>query len=105
MKAVFRHILPVGLALCLLSGCGSTAGKTETEAAFVDEAPLGVASLEEETVALAEGPAALDTVLQPEATGVLTKENEKAVIDYSNTEDGYVMVCYTAETNKRLKAR
>ena len=80
MKAVFRHILPVGLALCLLSGCGSTAGKTETEAAFVDEAPLGVASLEEETVALAEGPAALDTVLQPEASGVLTKENEKAVI-------------------------
>ena len=105
MKAVFRHILPMGLALCLLSGCGSTAGKTETEAAFVDEAPLGVASLEEETVALAEGPAALDTVLQPEATGVLTKENEKAVIDYSNTEDGYVMVCYTAETNKRLKAQ
>ena len=105
MKAAFRHVLPFVLALSLLSGCGGTAGEAETEAEFVDETPLDVVSLEEEAVALAEGPAALDTLLQPVASGVLTKENEKAVIDYSNTKDGYVMVCYTAATSKRLKAQ
>ena len=39
------------------------------------------------------------------APGTLVKQNEKATIDYSNTKDGYVMVCYTASTDKRLKAQ
>lgn len=43
--------------------------------------------------------------LAVEASGVLTKSSEKAVIDYSNTKDGYVMVCYTAPTEKKLKAQ
>ena len=105
MKAIFHRILPLALALCLLSGCGSTAGKTEEKDAFLDETALDVVSLEEEAVALAEGPAALDTMLEPVASGVHTKENGAAVIDYSNTSDGYVMVCYTAQTSKRLKAQ
>ena len=63
MKAIFHRILPLVLALCLLSGCGSTAGKTEEKDAFLDETALDVVSLEEEAVALAEGPAALDTML------------------------------------------
>ena len=46
-----------------------------------------------------------DTLLEPEAPGVLTKENQKAVIDYSNTEDGYVMVRFSAATTKRLKVQ
>jgi len=40
-----------------------------------------------------------------EASGVLEKRNDKAVIDYSNTKDGYVMVCCTAATDKKLKAQ
>ena len=40
-----------------------------------------------------------------EASGVLVKSNDYARIDYSNTKDGYVMVCYTADTDKRLKVR
>ncbi len=40
-----------------------------------------------------------------EASGVLVKNSEKAVIDYSNTKDGYVMVQYTAPTEKKLKAQ
>ena len=39
------------------------------------------------------------------APGVLVKQNDKAIIDYSNTKDGYVMVCYTASTTKKLKAQ
>ena len=40
-----------------------------------------------------------------EASGVLVKECDKAVIDYSNTKDGYVMVRFTQPTQKRLKAQ
>jgi len=40
-----------------------------------------------------------------EASGILVRQNDRAVIDYSNTKDGYVMVCYTASTDKRLKAQ
>lgn len=40
-----------------------------------------------------------------EASGTLVQSNGKAVIDYSNTADGYVMVKYTAATTKRLKVQ
>ena len=40
-----------------------------------------------------------------EASGVLVKQNDRATIDYSNTKDGYVMVCYTQPTQLRLKAQ
>lgn len=38
------------------------------------------------------------------APGTHEKRTEKAVIDYSNTADGYVMVQYTASTSQRIKA-
>lgn len=40
-----------------------------------------------------------------EASGILVKSTEKAIIDYSNTKDGYVMVRFTAPTDKKLKAQ
>lgn len=39
------------------------------------------------------------------ASGELVKSCDEAVIDYSNTADGYVMVCYTVPTDRRLKAQ
>ena len=39
------------------------------------------------------------------ASGELTKSCEDAIIDYSNTGDGYVMVQYTSYTECRLKAQ
>ena len=60
--------------------------------------------LEEELVALTDSPA-VASMLLPEATGILVKKNNKAVIDYSNTKDGYVMVKYTAATTKKLKVQ
>ena len=56
-------------------------------------------------VALAESSTALDTVLQPVASGTAVKKNAEAVIDYSNITDGYVMVKYTASTTQKLKAQ
>ena len=39
------------------------------------------------------------------AAGKAVEKNEKAAVDYSNTSDGYVMVNYTAATDKRLKVQ
>ena len=51
---------------------------------------------------VASGPAVI-TVLSPEASGTLTKESGQAVIDYSHTEDGYVMVRWTGGADARVK--
>ena len=48
-------------------------------------------------------PEPVSVVLQPEASGEAVAENEEAIIDYSNTEAGYVMARYTASTDSRLK--
>ena len=39
----------------------------------------------------------------PVASGTLVKQNARAIIDYSNTTDGYVMVKFTGTTNTRIK--
>lgn len=52
----------------------------------------GTVELEDEAVPLA-------------ASGTAVEQNEKAAVDYSNTSDGYVMVNYTASTDKRLKVQ
>lgn len=49
--------------------------------------------------------AAIPDISTAVASGVLVKSNEEAIIDYSNTSDGYVMVKYTASTQQRLKAQ
>lgn len=59
----------------------------------------------EEPEPIPEGPAPDPIVLLPEASGERKEENEQAVIDYSHAEDGYVMVRYTAETDKALKVQ
>ena len=77
--------------LLLLSGCG---------------APVQTVDMEEEAVALSDAPApAVGVVLEPEAPGLLEARCDEAVVDYSHTEDGYVMVRFTGETEKRLKVR
>ena len=44
-------------------------------------------------------------VLRPEASGEQVKSNDSAIIDYSHTGDGYVMIQYTAEATARLKVQ
>lgn len=94
-----KQILYIMLAAALLTGCG-TSGNGKSP--FVDEKVLGAVISEQDIIA--EEPA-LPDILQPEASGTLTEENEKAVIDYSNSKDGYVMVKYTAETSQKLKVQ
>ena len=75
------------------------------EAGSDDVAEEEFVFLEDEMVALQESPAAVPAVLDAVASGVLVKKAGKGVIDYSNTADGYVMVKYTEQTTKRLKAQ
>lgn len=44
-------------------------------------------------------------VFMPQASGTTVMENDRAVIDYSNIADGYVMVMYKEETDKALKVQ
>ena len=75
----------------------------ESEGLYVDPAPVTDQPAPGEADALANSPVAIPDILEPVASGTLVKENSKAIIDYSHTEDGYVMVKYTAQTDKRLK--
>lgn len=46
------------------------------------------------------------TVIYPTiAAGVKVEEDDNCVIDYSNTQDGYVMIKYKKKTNKILKCQ
>ncbi len=58
----------------------------------------------EETTAPPEDDAPI-SYMDVEAPGILAKRSTAAVIDYSNTALGYVMVRYTNPTNMRLKAQ
>lgn len=49
--------------------------------------------------------AAIPNTITAVASGTKVKSNAFAAIDYSNTKDGYVMVCYTESTDSKLKAQ
>ena len=49
--------------------------------------------------------AAQSGMLLPVAAGTVVQKCDRAVIDYSNTADGYVMVNFTGSTTKRLKVQ
>ena len=107
-KNALTRILALICAMLCLAGCASTTVGTEEiseENVYLEAHPLSNHSLEQEMSALADSIAAIDLLLLPKATGELVKSNEKAVIDYSNTSDGYVMINFTASTTKRLKVK
>lgn len=87
------------MSLFLFAGCAGEQGKNPTGAQ--GELSWEMRFSEDE---LPEYPA-LPDILRPEASGVLAEETDRAVIDYSNTADGYVMVCVKEETRHRLKVQ
>ncbi|MCL2220931.1 MAG: transglutaminase domain-containing protein [Oscillospiraceae bacterium] len=48
---------------------------------------------------------AIPIVLTPVASGVLVESNDFALIDFSNKEDGYIMVRWNMETDAQLRVR
>ena len=75
------------------------------EEAYLDPVVMDEVDLTDEAVALSAAPAALPTGLMPVASGTLVKQNTRAIIDYSNTKDGYVMVKFTGTTATRIKVQ
>ena len=84
--AVWMGVTGLGCALC--------------EDAYIDS---DWSSYEGEMIS--QSRAAVPLLLEATAPGVLVEENGKALIDYSNTDDGYVMVLYKEETSKKLKVQ
>ncbi|MCF2664051.1 transglutaminase domain-containing protein [Oscillibacter valericigenes] len=115
MRTYFPRLISLLLLLILLTGCGQALPTPEVPQANAPQAeqaaytepvtPSTQASLGQEAAALTAAPAAPLEGPKTVASGTLVKKNSKAVIDYSNTKDGYVMVQYTAQTTKRLKAQ
>lgn len=101
-------LLMVIILLLSLAACDRVAGVAEKDPALLAEKAFTQPSnvevqIEEEAVPLAGAPALVSAM--PQASGLTVQKNEKAVIDYSNSSDGYVMVNYTAATTKKLKAQ
>lgn len=108
-KAWTSGLLALALSAGLLAGCGAQtagqdqSGQTAQEAyAVQDGAVVDLGALLDDAVPLAEGPA-LSSVLVPVASGVVVEGNQYALIDYSNAQDGYVMVRWTGGGDARLK--
>ena len=95
------------LVLLLLCGCAKEADTPPQTAAPTTVRTIPTAETMDAAAELAavteppEPPTAM--VPEAEASGELEQRCEKAVVDYSHTEEGYVMVLFSAETDKRLK--
>lgn len=87
----------------LLPACGGE------ETAYIDKAPVAEVALEEEAAILASAPGAVPASVSQKAAeqGKVHQEkrSDKAVIDYTDTADGYVQAQFTAATQKKLKAQ
>ena len=95
--------IAVLLLAMLLCGCAR-----QPATAPVSEKPTEITmetiDVSAEAAAMTEAPAAaVPVVLEPEAPGEEEFRCEDAVIDVSNTEDGYIMVRYLGQTEKKLK--
>jgi len=102
MKA-YKKLVAMAVSVIVLVGLG--AGCAPGGPANVsDDAEVINMDLELEMIPLDKGPAMFEMKM-PTAPGDKAKSNEKAIIDYSNTSDGYVMVKYLQKTDKQLRVR
>ncbi len=101
-KRTLPLLLATALALTLLTGCASGAKTEEDDGLYIDEVVMEEIEIEDEAVPLAVSPAAVNDLLLPTAAGTAVESNSRAMIDYSNIQDGYVMVQFTGSSEKRL---
>lgn len=107
-----KRLIAAALAMLFLCGCGARPEQEtgtlqsvqETASPVTEPVPQETVDPFAEAQALMQlPPLPASVVLQPEASGELEARCDEAVIDYSHTSDGYVMVRYTAQTESRLK--
>ena len=96
------RILCLALALlCILSSCSVPHAAGEpSPSKSVAESPT--VEMELTITPLAQSPA-VSSLIMPEASGTVVYENEFAKIDASHTDLGYIMICHTAYSDKRMK--
>ena len=112
------RVLSFVLALVMflsLTGCTTTQSQTVDENkndvndasdVYIDAVEMLTDGLESEASVIAGAlEAAVPDILEPEAPGTLVEQNNSAIIDYSNTKDGYIMVRYIGKSSARLKAQ
>ncbi|MCI8608781.1 MAG: transglutaminase domain-containing protein [Firmicutes bacterium] len=107
-----KKMLSILLILLLLTSCGQNAASSSImidDIPYIEQTQLinsedEIGLIEAEPMALAKSPSIPD-ILKPVASGTHVKKNSQAIIDYSNTDDGYVMVKFTESTSKRLKSQ
>jgi hypothetical protein len=110
MKKKISLLLIVLLTLPLFvafAGCSQNNDLIElhdplTVAAVFDETHEEFIDITPEMVPLTATPA-IFTIPVPAAPGTSVKKNEKALIDYSNGKDGYVMIKFIPDTKKIVK--
>ena len=104
-----KHTRNISLALVIILMLGLGAACADPAMFDIDNPedivnPEDVAfDLSLEMIPLSEFPAV--SAQMPKASGTLVKSNNKSVIDYSNTADGYVMVKWSAKTTKQLRVQ
>ena len=103
---IFDRTEQVAAALfgCVLFGCSKAAPVSGAPA----DLPQEVYGQESEVMTLTDGEvpladAPVSTLLVPVASGKIVYQGGGAVIDASNTADGYVMIKYTGDTSAKLK--
>ena len=106
MRQMVLRTLSLLVALgALFSGCSAAPAENtaiEPSEVPVYQTPVSTVEMELDVAPLAQSPA-VSSLLMPEASGTTVYNNETAVIDASNTEDGYVMIRCLKSGEKRLK--
>ena len=102
MKESIKKISLILLAIIIL-GSGTACSIFDPEPPYIEDDTETI-DLESGLVPLSRAPA-VPIVLTPVASGRRVERNTKAIIDYSNTTDGYVMVKWRTQTNKQLRVQ
>ena len=101
-------IFTFGLITGLVSGCSFLDPYISQSSEYPAEQPIDgeVKDISEDLliVPLTRSPA-VSTVLVPTASGTKVAKNDKAIIDYSNITDGYVMVKWLTKTTEQLRVQ
>lgn len=89
MRKSFKSIIAITMLSLIFLGCGNCDNR--------------LSLITDEAVALSESIPTISADFKTSSPGTLVAQNSKAIIDYSNNSDGYVMIQYLQSTNRRLK--
>ena len=110
-----KRLMILLLLVLLLPGCSAKAPEPQPQIAEEATAAAVQPQPEPETTQVTEpaeaeptappetSPPPVSIILEPDAPGLMEERCDAAVVDYSNAEDGYIMVRYLEQTDRRLK--